>query len=289
MMRNSNTLATLAAVVVAVTAGPGEAITVDQITRAVSLVFEDANGVIVAQDSDLSFEVGDTGLTNPLNARIAGGGGAFDASIGVSAFGRYGIDATLFGLGTLSGSVSFSERLTNDTSFAEDVSLSFIVNEGAARLVGNENTAVDYRIETGRFPFGNFDSRGSLTGRQDFTANFVESGDSLGANQPFPGGLVEIPFSVQTVELGRLEAGETMNFFYDVRFSLGGSGILEVATFQLTDPLLPLDQGQFAFTSAPAGPAVPLPPALLMAATAFAALGWIGRRRRHFARQQPVM
>lgn len=289
MIRKSSVLAALAAVVAAAAAGPSQAITVDQIIRSVSLTFVDANGAFVAQDSDASFEVGNTGLTNPLNARIAGGGGAFDASIGVSAFGRYGIDATLFGAGTLSGTISFIERLTNDSSFAEDISLSFIVNEGFARLVGQQNTAVDYRIETGRFPIGNFDNRGALTGRQDFTTDFAETGDSLGANQPFQGGAVEIPFSVQTVDLGRLEPGESMNFFYDVAFSLGGSGILEVANFELTDPLLPPDQGQFSFSAVPVGPAVPVPPALLMAVTAFAAMGLIGRRRAQRARQQPVM
>jgi len=289
MIRKSSFLAALAAIVAAAAAGSSQAITVDQIIRTVSLTFVDGNGAIVAQDSDTSFEVGNTGLTNPLNARIAGGGGAFDASIGVSAFGRYGIDATLFGAGTLSGTIGFVERLTNDSGFAEDVSLTFIVNEGFARLVGNQNTAVNYRIETGQFPFGNFDSRGALTGRQDFTADFAETGDSLGANQPFPGGAVDIPFSVQTVDLGRLEPGEAMTFFYDVAFSLGGSGIVEIANFQLTDPLLPPDQRQFAFAAVPVGPAVPAPPALLLAVTAFAAMGLIGRRRGHRARQQPVM
>lgn len=289
MIRKPSILMALAAVVATTTAGPSQAITVSEVIRSINLTFADANGALVVQDGEASFEVGNTGLTNPLNARIAGGGGAFEASIGVSAFGRYGIDATLFGAGTLSGAISFSERLTNDSSFAEDVSLSFIVNEGLARLVGSENTAVRYQIETGRLPFGNFDSRGALTGQQDFTANFVESGDSLGANQPFQGGAVEIPFSVQTVDLGRLEPGETMIFFYDVAFSLGGSGILEVANFQLTDPLLPPDQGQFAFTAVPVGPAVPAPPALLMAVTALAAMGLIGRRRGQRARQQPAM
>lgn len=279
-------------IVLAALAAPAQAIVIDNMIRSIDVTFTDDNGDVVATQGASSFEVGDTGLTNPLNVLIGGGAGAFEASIGVSGFGRYGMDARLLNGGTLTGNLNFFESVTNNAAFAQDLSVTFIVNEGAAQLVGAENSTLEYQISTGVLPFAAFDSEGTLSGRSDFSADFVETGDSLGADQPVPGGDVEIPFSVQTVDLGRLEAGESLSFFYSARFLIGGPGIVEIANFQLTDPLLPPDQPHFTFSATPAGPqAVPLPPAFLMAAAGFGVLAMVGRRRRQAggARQQPVM
>lgn len=258
-------------------AAPAAAISVDRIDHTIDLSFTDAAGARVASDFASVQSAPGADVTAPIAAFIGGGG--FRMAAAVTETGIFGVEAETFAQGVLAGSIQIAERLVNDAGVAQSVSATFIVNEGFASLVGNEDSRVRYSVEVGEFPFTEFESVGELAGQPDFSAVFTETGDSLGAEQPVPGGAVGIPFSVQTVELGVFQPGEEFDFFYDLVFEIGG-GVTELARFEFVDPLLPQGSRFVTFDATPVGvAAVPAPPALLLLASGIALMGAAGACR----------
>ncbi|MEQ9126173.1 MAG: hypothetical protein RIM80_26820, partial [Alphaproteobacteria bacterium] len=198
--------------------------------------------------------------------------------------------------GTLTTRVSLLETYVNDQSTPVDLSATFVVVDGAMFLVAGDNGTLTYDLGVGTFPFGEFNGRGVLEGNtaNGFFASFSESGDSLGATQANVGDAVDIPFSVHTIDLGRIEPGASLDYFYDIEIVMDATA-LEIASWQFVDPgaTLPLP----ALSTVSARPAGGAPFGawleLLGAAAIIVNAAWLfalitGRLKRRPASQAPA-
>lgn len=275
---------TFAAALLAMTAG-ASALTLDVGIRNISARFVDAAGTEIANQSDSEIVTNGATYQNNLSVFI-GSSNRFEASVGMSIVGAFGIAARASQAGTLTTRVSLLETYVNDQSTPVDLSATFVVVDGAMFLVAGDNGTLTYDLGVGTFPFGEFNGRGVLEGNtaNGFFASFSESGDSLGATQANVGDAVDIPFSVHTIDLGRIEPGASLDYFYDIEIVMDATA-LEIASWQFVDPSATLPLPALSTVSArPAGgapsAAVPLPATLPLLVGALGGLALAARRRR---------
>ncbi len=259
------------------TAGPANALTLTSGVRSIFAEFQDASGAVVAAASDSETVRDDAPYTRTLSAFI--GGGVFEASVGMSTSGFFGIEAESFRAGRLTTRVTTLETYLNDTAFPIELSASFVVVDGQLHIVSATGGALVLDVATGEFPFGDFTAQARLDS-VDFAATYSESGDPLNGAQVAPGSPAFLPFQRQVLDLGRLEPGESFDFFYSLSI-VADSDLLEFARWVFVDPSATAGQASpFLITSAPAGPAaVPAPAALPLLLSALAGLAALGRAR----------
>lgn len=257
------------------------ALTLDLGIRSVEASFVDRMGNVIAQSADSETVRDDAPYTRALSAFIGGGSGGFEASVGMATSGFFGIDAGLFTSGTLTTRVTQLETYENDTAFPIDLSASFIVVEGFLNLVAGTGSTLTLDVATGEFPFGDFSSTGVLTAT-DFVSDYEEFGDPLNGAQASPGGAVQYPFQRVTLDLGRLEPGETFDYFYSLSI-IANAPINEFARWVFVDPGAVAGLASpFQLTGTPVGAAAPVPlpaPALLLVS----ALALLAARARRAA------
>jgi hypothetical protein len=213
--------------------GCAHALTLDTGIRSISVDLTDSVGNPIASASDSESVINDAPYTKNLVANIGGGG--YSASVGMNMVGFFGIDVSSTVSGRLSTSVTVLETYTNDAAFAIDLKTSFIVVDGLLDLVAAANGTLTLDLSVGTFPFGDFNGVAQLTGSDLFASTLVTSGDSLGATQSAPGTAAAIPFSVNDIDLGRLEPGESIDYFYSLLITVDAP-VLEITRWQFLDP-----------------------------------------------------
>jgi hypothetical protein len=266
-------------------AGAASPLVLDSGIRSIRAELLDLAGDVVDSASDLEFAHNDDPYTRNLTAFMGGSG--YLADVGMNMTGFFGIVAGSSRPGSLTPRVDVLESYTNDQSIPVDLMTSFIVVDGELDLVAREGSTLTYGLSVGTFGlFGlrEFDGEGTLTGSPTFTSTFSTTGDSLGATQSGPGGIVSIPFSVHTLDLGRLEPGEEFVYTYSLSIVLDAP-ILEGGSWTFRDPSGNTSApALYTVSATPADPgpgssAVPLPASLGLLVLALAPLA--GLRRRH--------
>ncbi|MFN3261582.1 MAG: hypothetical protein ACE37J_13580 [Pikeienuella sp.] len=259
-------------------AAEAAALTLDLGIRSVEATFVDRTGNLIAQNSDSETVRDDDPYTRTLSAFIGGGSGGFEASVGMASSGFFGIDAGLFTSGTLTTRVSQLETYVNNTALPIDLSASFIVVEGFLNLVAATGSTLRLDVATGEFPFGSFEASGVLTAT-DFVSAYEETGGPLNGAQAAPGGAVNFPFQQVTLDLGRLEPGDSFDYFYTLSI-VANAPINEFARWVFVDPGAVAGLASpFQLTGTPAGVApVPAPAPALLLVSALALLAARARR-----------
>ena len=182
-----------------VSAGSVDALTLSIGTRSITAEYTDVAGQIVATDTDSETVFDDAPYTRALSATIGGGG--YNATIGMSSLGFFGIDALTFVGGRLETRVLSLETYENDTAVPVDLEASFLVVEGLLQLVAATGGTLTLDIQSGEFPFGDFRGIGQLDS-VDFVSTYTETGDPRGGTQAFPGAGVSGPVQQNVIDLG---------------------------------------------------------------------------------------
>ena len=261
-----------------VSAGSVDALTQSIGTRSITAEYTDVAGQIVATDTDSETVFDDAPYTRALSATIGGGG--YNATIGMSSLGFFGIDALTFVGGRLETRVLSLETYENDTAVPVDLEASFLVVEGLLQLVAATGGTLTLDIQSGEFPFGDFRGIGQLDS-VDFVSTYTESGDPLGGTQAFPGSGVSVPFKQNVIDLGRVEPGESFNFLYALTIA-ADADLMEIARWEFFDPTDIAGQGSsFVLSATPAGvSAIPAPASAGLLAGAMAIFLAAFRRRK---------
>lgn len=244
-------------------ASEAAALTLTAGIRSISAEFMDSSGAVVAQQTNSESVTNDAPYSRPLSVFIGGSG--FEASVGMATSGFFGIEAETFRSGRFSTAVMQLETYENDTAVPVDLSASFIVIDGLLNLVAGTGSTLRIDITSGEFPFGDFDGVGVLTAT-DFVSDYEEFGDPLNGEQAVPGGAVRLPFRRVTLDLGRLEPGESFDYVYSLSI-IADAQIMEIANWVFVDPgAVDGLASPFVLSASPVGVApVPLPaPAALL-------------------------
>lgn len=230
-------------------------------------------------DSDRIDGATEADINRALIASIAGPG--YSASGSVGEFGNYGVSGTIFTRGELRAQVLIEADVsTPPFGSPRDAEANFIIDGGELSfLAGPLSTlhlqltlSVDADIvyQTGIGLIGD-----DAAGHPGFTT----FGADIGAvRDPSLGWRINIPFSFQSVALGVLNPGQTIEFAYQLDIIATIEDYAEVVAFEFEDPLT-IEPPPVAPKALRAGIApVPLPAALWLFASAAALLGL--RRRR---------
>lgn len=231
--------------------------------RSVEAIFADQAGNELSRDFDDETVTNDAVYTRPLSAFIGGSG--FEASIGMGVTGFFGIEAHQFRAGALTTRVTQFESYLNDTVFPVELSASFVVVEGALRLVAGTGSTLSLDVVTGDFTLETFIGSGVLTAT-DFTSTYAESDEPLNGVQGVDG-VVRLPFQRVTIDLGVLGPGETFDYIYSLSI-VADSPLMEFARWTFVDPgAVEGLASPFQLTGTPVGVTAPVPlpaPALLL-------------------------
>jgi len=244
------------------------------------------------RDGDIIEGATEADIDRALIASIAGPG--FSASGSVGEFGNYGVNGTIFTRGELRAQVLIEADVsTPPFGSPRAAEANFIIDGGELSFLAGPLSTLeltltliadsDFVFQTGIELVGD-----GAAGNPDFTT----FGADIGAvRDPSLGWRINIPFSFQSVDLGVLSPGQTLDFSYQLDIIATIEDYAEVVAFEFQDPL--------TIEPPPAGPEslragiapVPLPAAVWLFAPAVALLGLRQRRglvRRALTSTTPV-
>jgi len=244
------------------------------------------------RDGDIIEGATEADIDRALIASIAGPG--FSASGSVGEFGNYGVNGTIFTRGELRAQVLIEADVsTPPFGSPRAAEANFIIDGGELSFLAGPLSTLeltltliadsDFVFQTGIELLGD-----GAAGNPDFTT----FGADIGAvRDPSLGWRINIPFSFQSVDLGVLSPGQTLDFSYQLDIIATIEDYAEVVAFEFQDPL--------TIEPPPAGPEslragiapVPLPAAVWLFAPAVALLGLRQRRglvRRALTSTTPV-
>jgi len=237
----------------------------------------------------------DDGITGATEADIdralfaALNGPGYSAIGSVGEFGNYGVSGSIFRPGTLTAQVFIEADVTAPPfGSPRNAEARFIIDGGALHFLAGPLSTLDLNLSLS-VDFGTVFQTGiQLTG-DDAAGNpgFTTFGADIGATRdPVLGWRIEIPFSFQTVDLGVLNPGQTIQFSYLLNIEATIVDYAEVVAFEFQDPLT-IEPSPVAPEALRAGIApVPVPAAAWLFAPAAALLG-LRRRRGLTAQDNP--
>ena len=244
----------------------------------------------------------------------------FRAVSSASQFGSVGLSGAVFprGIGVQSSVFVASDEFTNVTGAPQRATANFVIDGGSLFIEAGRDVQASYflhltawnlgnvpiRTERSRFPplvrpsliaTGEFITSGVLeadaSGNLSFTPNQFLPGRDIGAVFDPLGGRVEIPLSLQSLELGILAPGDRLFLDYELELTADVQGRSEGAFVRFSDP--------FNLSGSPALPTIVLQPLelpsntvpepstfALIVASALVPLG-LGLRRRIRADMRP--
>lgn len=246
-----------------------------------------------------------------------GGPGFFGAS-SAGVFGQVGMEARLFAVppgSSLRTEVLIgSDEFINVSGFSGTVRSNFIIDGGFMRDLFSTNTTITFMLEVGAQNLGPV---GPETGRLAFesasrtTASFggaggffpgfeggrytasysadaagtgsfnavAEGGLDLGATYDAAAGNIDIPFSLQSLDLGQLTPGDRLLIAYRAEFLITQNGISEGIALGFSDPFNLSDNPLLSSLRFTPTASVPLPGTLALMVLG-AACAWRSRRGR---------
>lgn len=243
-------------------------------------------------DSDRIDGATEADINRALIASIAGPG--YNATGSVGEFGNYGMSGTIFTRGELRAQVLIEADVsTPPFGGPRDAEANFIIDGGELSFLAGPLSTLDLQLTLSVDADIVFQTGIGLTG-DDAAGNpgFTTFGADIGAvRDPSLGWRINIPFSFQSVDLGVLSPGQTLDFSYQLDIIATIEDYAEVVAFEFQDPL--------TIEPPPAGPEslragiapVPLPAAVWLFAPAVALLGLRQRRglvRRALTSTTPV-
>lgn len=205
------------------------------------------------------------------------GGPGFNALGSVGEFGNYGVSGSIFTRGELSAQVYIEADVTAPPfGAARNAQARFIIDGGKLNFLADALSTLELSLILRVDSNPVFQSSIQLTGDNAAgNPGLTLFGDDIGAaRDPSLPWRIEIPFSFQTVDLGVLNPGQTINFEYQLDIIATIVGYAEVVAFEFQDPLSiePPPVGPEALRASVAP--VPLPAAVWLFASAAAMLGW---------------
>lgn len=275
--------------------------------------------IVVADQSDSALVFGVTGadittdifasvinLSSPIGSPNGQGRGS------IGRFGNLGVSFEATGVAepanapdnTLSARVLIgSDEFVNHTGATQSVRATAIIDGGLLHLVA-ANMELSYELSVGIFDlemepistseistlvdagiaagFG-VHAGGSLIGDASFATTFTSFGGGLDATFNPTTGMLDIPVSVQSFDLGTIEPGHRFAVGYEFKMQLrprtGNQGILEIARAQYSDPLNVPNYPAFTVSFTPTT-AIPEPSSLVLLSIGGLALLGYGRTRR---------
>lgn len=238
-------------------------------------------------DGDIIEGATEADIDRALIASIAGPG--FSASGSVGEFGNYGVNGTIFTRGELRAQVVIEADVsTPPFGSPRDAEANFIIDGGELSFLAGPLSTLELTLTLIADSDFVFQTGIELVG--DGAAgnpSFATFGADIGAvRDPSLGWRINIPFSFQSVDLGVLSPGQTLDFSYQLDIVATIEDYAEVVAFEFEDPL--------TIEPPPAGPEslragiapVPLPAAGWLLAPAVALLGL--RQRCRLARRGQV-
>ena len=237
---------------------------------------------------DVRADDGITGATEAdidraLIANLNGPGYSAFGSVGE--FGNYGVSGSIFTRGELRSQVFIEADVTAPPfGTPRNAEARFIIDGGELNFLAGALSTLDLTLTLRVDSSIVFQTGIELTG-DDAAGNpgFTTFGTDIGATRdPALGWRINIPFSFQTVDLGVLSPGQTIDFAYQLDIVATIADYAEVVAFEFQDPLTieppPVAPDALRANIAP----VPLPAAAWLFAPAAALLGL--RRRRSLDR-----
>jgi hypothetical protein len=234
-------------------------------------------------------------IDRPLLATI-GAPFSYTATVSVGTFGTYGMQATQRIGGRLETRVLIrSDEFVNTTGRPARARSSFIIDGGTLLLSAAPGATIQYdltitNLNGTSFPgapfpqdeafFIPFETSGTLTSTGFNSTIFTSGGVDIGAVPTGPIG-VQIPLSLQEVDLGLIQPGEVLDLQYQM-IIFSDVGALEGASWAFSDPLsvLPPDAAFFPLevTFETVSQTVPEPATLPMLLAGIGGLLWLARR-----------
>jgi len=209
----------------------------------------------------------------------------------VGRFGEVGMSASIFS-GPTDGSAHVithvnvqSDEFLNATPFTQRVTTSFVIDGGALKLLGSANSRLDFFMELDRGADQAFGAGVTLTSDAGGVPELTTSDSDIGATLDASKGIVTIPLSFQTADLGLLVPGAAMTLSYsaDIFLQRGPGEGLEgnySDPFRLSShPVL----GEVTFSPV-SGSSVPEPSTLALFAIGLSTAGFGVMRRSRMRR-----
>lgn len=234
------------------------------------------------RDIDMIEGATETDIDRALFTSIAGPG--FSAMGSVGEFGNYGVSGMISSRGELRAQVDIEADVTAPPfGTPRAAEANFIIDGGEVSFLAGSLSTLRLVLTLSVDSSIVFQSGFELTG-DDAAGNpdFELISSDIGAERdPLLGWRINIPFSFQSVDLGVLNPGQTIEFGYQLSIIATIVDYAEVVAFEFQDPLTieppPVEPDALRADIA----AVPLPAAAWLFAPAVALLGL--RRRRAFA------
>jgi hypothetical protein len=215
-----------------------------------------------------------------VSASIVGSGFSAAGSIGV--FGNLGVEGAMFRTGRLLTQASVSnDEFVNPLSTPQHAQANFIVDGGSLVMLAGPASHLSFQLSlTARI----LTAAGTDHHSESFVSNieleqlvtgldFQTFGPSLGAT--YDGAFrVDIPLSLQTLDLGLIPGGGSIDFDYLLTIEAETVGFTEIAAWRFSDPVQVDGLGEFPTVLFADAAAVPEPSGLVP--LAIAALGLLG-------------
>lgn len=211
------------------------------------VVFQDMNGMVVNGARDEVFGITSADITRNIGAQIGSFPAlGYQATSSASQFGSVGLSAALTGGGVVSVFSSVfvaSDEFVNLTGVPQRATANFIIDGGSMFVIAGRNARATYdlsliganlgnvSIETDQsrfkflpigspgFPFlPEFLTSGVLEADASGNLSFISNGEDIGATFS-PPGLVEIPLSFQSFDLGIVNPGDRLYLEYEFSLS----------------------------------------------------------------------
>jgi hypothetical protein len=144
----------------------------------------------------------------------------------VGRFGEVGLSASIFsgpkdGSATMFSSVEVSnDEFRNRTPFTQGVQTKFVIDGGALMLNRSMSSELEFRMELERDDHRVFGADVRLVSDASGNPKLIAFGNDIGAYLDASRGVVTIPLSFQTADLGDLVPGQTMTLSYSARIDL---------------------------------------------------------------------
>jgi hypothetical protein len=277
-------VAALIGAAVLATAIPGDAYAV--ISQQASVIHAScAGGPICTSFTDFAEERSPPDVLEGVSAAIGGPGFTLEASVGP--FGNLGMTGQMSRVGTLSGQIIIlNSEFFNQLPSPQRAAAQFIVDGGRLAMLAGTGSRLNLLLQVSAIVR---DPTTTLARDELFVAQialeqtadgmqFESSGESL--DETFDGHFaVDIPLSLQTLDLGLIPAAGSIQLTYRLMIFADIHGFNEITAYQFSDPLQLDGTGEFPTVIFSEPAAVAEPPALLVLAASLTLIGATRRRQ----------